>query len=371
MASGIRGMGICASFLVLLIGVVACGGTGESGAGPTVTDVDGVNVSPTATAMVDVRPVAPTSAPAIPTPTPPLYAPTVVGWPPEGDIIHKIGEDGHSHEPAHHYAANPSVKEQIYHSDVVVRASLVSATNDILRFRVLEYLKGVGPNEIAISASTTNRDVQYDDREAILFLKTSSGGNGNGSASFEFSEGIYDTYRNGFPSGYAINRKNRAWMPATSVVGATGSTGDTEATKFDPGAPAPGRMHDPPLTVEQIKAIITWMYAQNTVEYRECIKDVVHSENHYRDWAAYYGTLDRPEVEKEIASGSAAGAIIWHTGELFGPHYGTFSVEGEHSALFSNSYSDDDNNPRNIYSSTFATTRPLPVGHIQGHIRYG
>ena len=68
MASGIRGMGICASFLVLLIGVVACGGTGESGAGPTVTDVDGVNVSPTATAMVDVRPVAPTSAPAIPTP---------------------------------------------------------------------------------------------------------------------------------------------------------------------------------------------------------------------------------------------------------------------------------------------------------------
>ena len=151
-------------------------------------------------------------------------------------------------------------------------------------------------------------------------------------------------------------------MPATGGGAVSISSGDAVATEFDPGAPAPGRAHDPPLTVEQIKATISWMSAENSAAYQECVRSAVRNDHHYRGWAAYFGALKRPEHEKEMTSGSGVGAVIWHTDERFGPQYGAFSVEGEHAVLFSNSYSDDDDNPRNVYSSTVATARPLPAG---------
>ena len=269
--------------LLVLLAVTACGGSGPPPVSPpAVAESGSVSVKPT-----------PTPAPAIPTPTPPLYAPTVAGWPSDAPADSSSGFPA----PPHTYAANPSVYEQIYHSDAIVRASLTSATNDVLRFRVLEYLKGIGSSEIMISAPTANRDTRYDFRDAILFLSRpegaaegASGTSGATATVFEFTGSIYDEYRGGFPSGYAINQENRAWMPAINTGGASGSVGSGGTTQFDPGAPAPGRMHEEPLTVERIKTLVTWMSARIDETYQYCIVSAVIDEAYYRKYAAYYGT---------------------------------------------------------------------------------
>lgn len=313
---------------------------------------------------------APPSATVEPTPTPPLFAPTVVGWPSQAPIQHGSSgsTQGYGVLP-HTYAANPSVYEQIYHSDVIIRANLTSATNDELHFRVLEYLKGSGSMEIMISVPTANRDTQYDSRDAILFLsrlegaaRRTSGTSRAAATVFEFTESIYDEYLGGFPSGYAINQENRAWMPAFNPSGASGSSGSEGATQFDPGGPAPGRMHEEPLTVDQIKALVTWMSARSDETYQYCIVSAVIDEAYYRKYAAYHGSAYRPETEGSIASGQPAGTIIWASKQNHGPQYGRYSVEGEYAALFGYAYWDDDQNPQDDYEGRFTIARPLPEG---------
>ena len=296
-------------------------------------------------------------ATVIPSPTPPLYAPTVVGWPPE-----PYTQDGDGFpEPPFHFAANPSVNMQIRSADAIVRATLVSDTDGILRFKVAEYLKGSGPSEITIRAQS-GRDKYYDNREAILFLASpagATGSGGTGSGRFDFVVGTTERYRGGFPSGHGINRRNRAWMPA---AGTSGATGDSGSTTFDPGAPAPGRMHEEPWSVEQIKEAVAWMSAQNNDEYRQCVGLAIKNEQYYRMKAAYYGEPHQTGTEEEIPSGLPAGTVIWAADLNSGPQYGTFWTEGRDAHLFSYVAWDNDDNPRTYYESRFENVRPLPAG---------
>ena len=337
--------------LLMLLAVTACGGSGPPPESPpAVAESGSVSVKPT-----------PTPAPAIPTPTPPLYAPTVAGWPSDAPANSSSGFP----TPAYYNAANPSVNAQLYHSDAVVRASLISATNDVLRFRVVEFLKGSGPSEIAISSPTGGRDTSYDDRDAVLFLTApagAAGASGSTAAAFEFTESIYETYRGAFPIGYGINNKDRAWMPATSSGGASGQSGDSDMTEFDPGAPASGRIHEEPLTIEDIKATIAWMTSDTSEVYQNCIFRAVLNEAYYRNYSAYYGMDFRGESEREIISGSPAGHSWWVSKYRDDPQYGTHWVEGDDAALFSRDIRDDDANPANGYEVPFATKRPLVAG---------
>ena len=260
--------------VMMLLAIGACGDTGS----PSAPAVDATPPEPTATApRSTAAPPEPTVIPPQPTATPPLFAPAVPGWPSDAPADSSSGFPA----PAYYDAANPSVNEQIYHSDAVVRANLISATNDVLRFRVIEYLKGSGPSEIAISSPTGGRDTSYDDRDAVLFLTApagAAGASGSTAAAFEFTESIYETYRGAFPIGYGINNKDRAWMPATSSGGASGQSGDSDMTEFDPGAPASGRIHEEPLTIEDIKATIAWMTSDTSDVYQNCIFRAVLNE---------------------------------------------------------------------------------------------
>ena len=283
------------------------------------------------------------------------------GWPSDAPADSSSGFPA----PAYYDAANPSVNEQIYDSDAVVRANLISATNDVLRFRVIEYLKGSGPSEIAISSPTGGRDTSYDDRDAVLFLTApagAAGASGSTAAAFEFTESIYETYRGAFPTGYGVNNKDRAWMPATSSGGASGQSGDSDMTEFDPGAPASGRIHEEPLTIEDIKATIAWMTSDTSEVYQNCIFRAVLNEAYYRNYSAYYGMDFRGESEREIISGSPAGHSWWVSKYRDDPQYGTHWVEGDDAALFSRDIRDDDANPANGYEVPFATKRPLVAG---------
>ena len=344
--------------VMMLLAIGACGDPGP----PSVPAVDATPPEPIATSpRSTAAPPEPTAIPPRPTATPILFAPAVPGWPSDAPTDSSEGFPA----PPYYNAANPSVNEQIYESDAVVRARLTSATNDVLRFRVIEYLKGSGPSEIAISSPTAGRDTTYDDMDAILFLSTpespaagASGESGN-TAAFEFTESIFETYGGAFPGGYGINNKDRAWMPATS---SGGTSRDSDTAEFDPGAPAPGRIHEEPLTVEEIKATIAWMTSDTSEVYQNCIFRAVLNEAYFRNYSAYYGTDYQAESEKELLSSSPAGHVLWPGENRRGPQYGRYWVEGDDAALFSRSYQDDDTNPANGYDVPFAIKRPLPAG---------
>ena len=338
---------------VVVLGV-ACGQ--DSGVLPTESPESTATLAQPATPPQPTATSTQPTTPPQPTPTPPLFAPTVAGWP------HTSPSHGDEYpEPPFHYAANPSVNEQMHRADAIVRATLISDTNGMLKFRVAEYLKGSGPSEITIRAKS-GRDRSYDDREAILFLAAPAGATGSGgtdSSRFDFVVGTTERYRGGFPSGHSINRQDRAWMPAVGTGGATGS-GGTPA--FDPGAPAPGRMHEEPWTVEQIKESIAWMTAEDDDAYRSCVGFAIWNEQYYRMKAAYYGELYRPDAEEEIESGLPAGTVIWAATLNTGPQYGTYWVEGEDASLFNYVAWDDDENPEYFYETRFVHVRPLPAG---------
>ena len=188
-----------------------------------------------------------------------------------------------------------------------------------------------------------------------------SGDSGNTAANLEFTESIYETYRGAFPIGYGINNKDRAWMPATSSGGASGQSGDSDTTEFDPGAPAPGRVHEEPLTVADIKTTIAWMTSDTSVLYQHCIFRAVHNEAYYRNYTAYYGTDFPTDYEHEVTSGNPAGHVLY-VGNRHGPQYGRYWVEGDDAALFSRDIRDDDANPANGYQSPFTIKRPLAAG---------
>ena len=204
---------------------------------PATPDAENVAPAPTAPAAPDVQGVAP--ALATPTasdaesmaPTLPA-APDAQGVAPEPTQQHTTILV--SRAPEHHGAGTPSVEERIYDSDVVVRASLQSAGTGSLRFRVIEYLKATGPVYIAVHASMSNHNTAWDDREAVLFLSLPEGQAASGAAGgvaageFVFTEGnafthpIYED-RSKRPTGYTIDSRDPAWLPAESAGGASGT----------------------------------------------------------------------------------------------------------------------------------------------------
>ena len=341
-----RGLIVLGVVGIALLAIMACGDS-ETIADPTLPQ-------PTV-------PLQPTIAPLQATATPSLYAPTVVGWPPDAP-----NEDSNGFpEPPFYNAANPSVNQQIYQSDAVVRARLISDTNNLLRFQVVEYLKGTGPSEVTIRA-LPGRDTSHDDRDAILFLKATAEASGASGARFEFTESIYKTYSGGFASGHEINRQDRAWMPSAGSGGATGNSDDAQ---FDPGAPAPGRMHEEPITVAAIKTAIAWMAADNSAVYRRCIFRAVTNEARYRSYVAYYGTERNVDYEHHIASGLPAGYVLYAGTDPSGPRYGRYWTEGNDAELFSFAYVDTDTEPTNGYRAPFTTKRPLTAGTYSVTIR--
>ena len=151
----------------------------------------------------------------------------------------------------------PSVNLQIFDADVIVVASLVSATagvqqdgdvyrpGQILRFRSSEYLKGTGPTEFVVEvpivefeANTSakaleiardyfaRRNASYDQRPGILFLRgpltaatidqgqsdtSRSRSDSSSTTAFNFAS---DEFLATSSWEYSIDTIERVWMPA-------------------------------------------------------------------------------------------------------------------------------------------------------------
>ncbi len=274
-----------------------------------------------------------------------------------------------AHSPSHYGAGSPTVSERIFKSDVIVRASLQSAAAGKLRFRTIEYLKGTGPTEFVVRASTVGRDTRWDGREAILFLSRSatagaSGGSGSTAGEFRFTD-AYHFEHQGSDTNYAISTQNPVWIPAVDTPEAVGESGENGGSDFITDAEAvTGGSPSPTISLADLRAKIAWMEGgAGIVGYDDCVEASVNYERWYRDWEAYHGRLYTPEqYESQVASGASAGTVVHEYGLSQDAEYERLWITGQNSASFEARNVDDDALAYNGYTSTIMTTRPLPSG---------
>ncbi len=306
-----------------------------------------------------------------------------------------------SHTIDRAWLVSPSLEEQIFTSEVIVVASLLSATArtetvpsdpgvtptyralQVLRFRVHEYLKGTGPQEAVVvvrsdhsylteaearqtaDAVVAERNTAWDDRRGVLFLHTlpppvapgGASGAASGSPAFRFTlsnphvQSEWD---------YAVDTLSRAWLPAGEASGAGGQEGDSSSQEFiTDGAQSP----PPVVSLADLRAKIAendaLLTAGEGVEgYIGCLHGKIYRERLRRadPWTP-------TQREETIASGSATGTEVYRgTRNERHPGYHNYWLSGPDMDLFRALIVDDDSQSNNGYDHTLVTARPLPAG---------
>ena len=394
---------LLAGSLCLLAFVAACGQ--DAAPGPGSLDSALLVPTPTLSRSIDSDSTVPTQVPSPPSlPTPTLLAPT-----PTPEVLGSL--------PDRIWSVSPSLDEQVFESDTIVRASLLSAnagTESIpsdpgvaptyravneLRFTVHEYLKGSGPSEITVvvrdedyyvrrghtpthltqeaALSRAREQLQqrrttWDDREGVLFLRTgepSQSGGAQGASSqstpalgFTQSNHYYQT-----PFDYSIDTLSRAWLPS-SGAGASGSSGTPVQEYITDGSASPA----PTISLSDLRSKITEL--ETTLEsgasiegFRDCVYLKIIRERYGRA----YGPWTPPQFQATLPSGSVAGTEIhrdnWPS-YYEDPQYHRFWLSGSDMDLFQALVDDDDSDPDNGYDHTLALARPVPAGEYQ--VRY-
>ena len=276
----------------------------------------------------------------------------------------------------HFGLAVASLEERIFLSDVIVRATLMSAANDELTFNAMEYLKGSGPKQFKVNATTAKRNTQWDGHEAILFLRSSStagAGGQSGTTTFEFTDTTefnYETsryvassYKGDLADGFTIDSSNPVWAPAETQSGASGTAG--AKAKYIESFKAISGAGLPTFTLDELRAKVAWVEGGEGIEgYDECIQEGLAFIRDYRDYEAYEGgPLEIHEDLLVADSGVAPGKNLRPSpSQFFTKEYLKLWLEGEHAALFRRIVVDKDDDPSNSYQLGLTVARPLPAG---------
>ena len=379
---------LLAGALCLLAFAAACGLDGAPSPGP----LDEAESEPAPTGSAQVS----TSALLVPTPTPAIRA----------------------GQPRRKWSVSPSLDEQVFDSDTIVRATLLSAaagTESVpsdpgvaptyravneLRFTVHEYLKGSGPSEVVVvvrdeasypgtvgtfvleadalgraQEQLQRRRTTWDDREAVLFLRTggpsqsggASGGSqrtaqGNPAIEFTQSNPVFQT-----PFDYSIDTLSRAWLPSRDA-GATGASRSADREYITDGSASP----PPTISLTDLRSKIAEL--RTTLEqgagiegFRECIRGKISYERVER---AYEDTEHSTpsQFEAALASGSAAGTEFFrkeNSASYWDTQYVRLWLSGPDMDRFQALIDDDDSDVRNGYDHTLALARPLPAGEYR------
>ena len=276
-------------------------------------------------------------------------------------------------------AATAPIEQRVYLADVIVRANLVSAANDLLSFTALEYLKGTGPTTFTVSADTANRDAQWDGNEAILFLTRAASSQARSvSATFEFTDTTTAwsetgdlEYRGPLDDGYTINRANPVWLPSTSS-GSDQTRGASDTSSYVEEAVSVSGEASPSIALTELKALIEWIEGGDGIDgYDRCLRGVIGWIRYTRDveaferWLGFEGEV-WPHWNHVFAmeSGVAANTNISTTQRSWQetPVYHEIWVEGEDAELFAGINIDEDDDPSNGYRQAYVNARPLPAG---------
>ena len=415
----------------LIIAVAACAGSEKNDSDSLLSTVP----TPTTSPSPDPESANPAGAPmstdspdpgveqearrAIPGVTPtsvPFSEPEVkTGTPDSGEepaiekVIHCTPPEGFR---------NVSVAERILEADMVAKVRLLSASGEVdtvkyfgpgarvntgpapvleFEFRVLEYLKGQGPDKVVAVASgyryesesqvrallpfiVARRDTQWDDHDAIVFLRESDDHVPSTlqPERYYFSQMLSCGYDN-----YTINSiLTKRWLPAAGVHGDQ-NTGDQQQFLMDAPTREPGSLgYTPPptITLEELKTRIAELNAEvatgdGSEEYRECLQTNYLGERLARKRLEEDGTAT-VSVERDLLSGLPAGKVLDtrhlrigylpdKTGKywLEGAHHDLFGLNANRLAPYD--WSGDGVRERLSYVVHLTTLRPLPAGEYR------
>ena len=311
-----------------------------------------------------------------------------------------------------------SPEELIFLSEVVARVRLLSVEPDsmlrygepapifVFRFQAIEYLKGSGDDEMEVrvlvkdviydadsptpdadaalrtaKAMLAQRDTRWDNREALVFLRSST---------VPEETGFYE-FASRFPgptrlNDYAItSADNRAWLPASAppsgdaVADAAFASSEpqylTDAS-FDADQPQmQGAVVDSVSSPESSAAAISLSEIESLIDanedtlakgegipgYEECVSNKFEFDAMYKKFPPQMSFLER-----HIPSGQPAGHRLWpnpresRLGELY---YERWWTAGPDSDLFAHRITDDpDDDPATGYATEHVTLRPIPKG---------
>ncbi len=308
-----------------------------------------------------------------------------------------------------------SLEERIANHPTVVKARLSSVSADVvagaerlqgsfyvvLKFNlsVSEYLKGSGGNSItairvvtrqslnqesfdtrtkaedAISRIRDARDTQWDDREAIFFLKDVR------EVTFPSLRGE-NRYFIGHPhteDNYSIaSELEKVWLPSASSSSAT--TGDSQEFLLD--VPSPSDSTTPTITLGNLKQRIVEVTAElnggdRSEAYQECVKYKYKVErlDEHRESTGQPGRNFGVSTRYGFVSGQPADTVLFEDpwgGAYSAEEKAELRIDGRDSNLFSVMlgdlvpFEDPDGAEQTedffVFDQTVVASRPLPAG---------
>ena len=315
--------------------------------------------------------------------------------------------------PQSPYVGDSLIEEKIIESPVIVRATMTSFLSEVIteadgrysvalefNLDVSEYLKGTGPSSIVAvwvdgSSYDTNdeatdakaiilaeRDGQWDDREAIIFLYGVGSGLG---ASLDTKLQLADHFLLYVGDPYSPDdfyslhsKRHKAWLPAAS---STGSTGDSQEFLLDVPPPPGSTSTAPTITLGDLKTRITEIAAEfrggdGSQAYRDCVVEKYRYIRNQRNWPEERGEpYTLWNINHSLVSGRPRGTVLDQR-EAYGGYPDTkvpLWIEGRDSALFDTADSDSTASDTDSdgeydtikYEQRVIFGRPLPAGEYR------
>ena len=330
---------------------------------------------------------------------------------PEINSVYLMSEPEQDFGPA-------SLEEAIIGSDVVARVRLRSVSQVVelhdysvgetaytraleFNFDVLEYLKGGGGEQLVVVAYDLDtpfntragaallgenflgeRDTQWDDREAIVFL------NDNHPAlpsSSEPDRYWFGHLRFSGKDRYTIaSEQLKLWLPAARSGGATGAVG-TSTQRFLTDVPsASGGVAgasgasgvSPSITLSELSAKMveverTVSEGDGSDEYRECVyrkykweREVRYDTKRFE--GQYYHGIENHNLQSGLAADSEV--FIYAYGYAYVDAYGTYPPSGYEGMFWLEG--EDRESFRATYPGLVSTARPLPEGDYRFYFNH-
>ena len=292
----------------------------------------------------------------------------------------------------------PLLEEQIFSSDVIVRATLQSVAAAVvaepddggyrpvqeLRFTTHEYLKGTGLATLLVAVrggdtyateagaraaadfAIAGRVTTWDARQAVLFLRTAhptyAPVGAGATETTEAAGALAFTLSNPDQSSwaYSVDTLSRAWLPAHDPPAA----GVTPTAFITDGAPTP----PPTITLADLRARIAALAAElqagdGIAGFANCIEGQILHLRHRRAVPFL-----PPKEAATLASGAGVGIEVRRETFAYNePQYNRSWLSGPDAALFQAVVIDDDGQSRTGYTDQVRTARPLPAGVYQLH----
>ena len=315
--------------------------------------------------------------------------------------------------PVHNYG-DPLIEQKIFEKDIIVKATMTSLSSEVvadadgnysvvLKFNldVNEYLKGTGPSSIvavwvdgrpyvtrdnaeqAEARTLTQRDDQWDNRAAIVFLYDGASGLGTSlDAQFQLPDHFLLALGHRYfeDDRYSLHStRYKAWLPATG----TGLTGDAQEFLLD--VPPPTGTAST-ITLGDLKSRIAAVTAEfdggdGSEAYETCVEETYEIEQVIRYFREEEDTdaYDKSPQDSSLASGQPANTEL-HQRQNGGAYPDTKAktwFEGKDAALFT--VAQGEPTPVDVdgdgtftaeadgieFTETFATARPLPAGEYE------